>query len=120
MENIVRKGEIACNKQSLLFSLFSTILFSTLYGTYFPFQIHFEMSSAICFNLDQSKILLSGNGLNTCTSYWQFSLFPSFFQTPSCQGSFTLSKTTNYRLFQTERVIADDNFRFEKKWQKVL
>ena len=25
--------------------------------------MHFKMSSAICFNLDQSKILLSGNGL---------------------------------------------------------
>ena len=38
-------------------------MFSTLYGTYFSFQMHFKMSSAICFNLDQSKILLSGNGL---------------------------------------------------------
>ena len=26
--------------------------------------MHFEMSSAICFNLDQSKILSSGNGLH--------------------------------------------------------
>ena len=26
--------------------------------------MHFELLSAICFNLDQSKILLSGNGLN--------------------------------------------------------
>ena len=25
--------------------------------------MHFKMSSAICFNLDQSKILSSGNGL---------------------------------------------------------
>ena len=25
--------------------------------------MHFKMSSAICFNLDKSKILLSGNGL---------------------------------------------------------
>ena len=25
--------------------------------------MHFEMSSAICYNLDQSKILLSGKGL---------------------------------------------------------
>ena len=29
--------------------------------------MHFKTSSAICFNLDQSKILSSGNGL----SYWQ-------------------------------------------------
>ena len=27
--------------------------------------MHFKMSSAICFNLDQSKILSSGNGLRT-------------------------------------------------------
>ena len=28
---------------------------------------HFEMSSAICFNLDQSKTLSSGNGLKHLT-----------------------------------------------------
>ena len=37
--------------------------FDTLYGTYFPFQTHCKMLSAICFNLDQSEILSSGNGL---------------------------------------------------------
>ena len=26
--------------------------------------MHFKMSPAICFNLDQSKIVLSGNGFN--------------------------------------------------------
>ena len=40
-------------------------MFSTPYGTYFSFEVHFEVSSAICFNLDQSKIFLSGNGLIT-------------------------------------------------------
>ena len=35
-------------------------MFSTLYGTDFPFQTNFKMSSAICFNLDQSKMLSSG------------------------------------------------------------
>ena len=34
----------------------STTMFSNLYGTYFPFLMHFKMSSAICFNLDKSKI----------------------------------------------------------------
>ena len=48
MEKIVRTGEIACNKQFLLFS---------------QCFLHFKMSSAICFNLDQSKILPSGNEL---------------------------------------------------------
>ena len=33
-------------------------MFSTLYRSYFSFLTHFKMSSAICFNLDQS-----GNGL---------------------------------------------------------
>ena len=28
--------------------------------------MHFKMSSAICFTLDQSKILLSNNGLTHC------------------------------------------------------
>ena len=57
MENMVRKGEIACDKQFLLFSpLFRP------HSTYFSFYTHFTM--AICFNLDESKILLSGNGLN--------------------------------------------------------
>ena len=27
--------------------------------------MHIELSSAICFNLDQSKVLSSGNGLNS-------------------------------------------------------
>ena len=38
-------------------------MFFTLYGSSFSFGIHFKLSSAICFNLDQSKILSSGNGL---------------------------------------------------------
>ena len=38
-------------------------MFSILYGTYFSFLMHFKMSSAIRFNLDQSKILSSGDGL---------------------------------------------------------
>ena len=38
-------------------------MFSTLYDAYFAFQMHFKMSSAVCFNLDQSRILSSGDGL---------------------------------------------------------
>ena len=45
-------------------------MLSTLYGTFFPFYMHFKMSSAICFNLDQSKILSSGNGLTH--SHWLY------------------------------------------------
>ena len=38
-------------------------MFSILYDTYFSLSMHFKMSSAISFNLDQSKIFSSGNGL---------------------------------------------------------
>ena len=38
-------------------------MFSTLYGTYISFLMHFKMSSAIYLNLDKSKILSSDNAL---------------------------------------------------------
>ena len=44
-------------------------MFSTLYDTYFSLSMHFKMSSAISFNLDQSEIFSSGNGLNNNTGY---------------------------------------------------
>ena len=59
-ENIVRKGEIACTKQFLLF----TQCFLPYMALIFHFKCAFEMSSAICFSLNQSKILSSDNGLN--------------------------------------------------------
>ena len=49
-----------CLQQAIC--LFLTI-FSTLYDTYFPFEMDLKMSSEICFNLDQSKILSSCYGL---------------------------------------------------------
>ena len=51
------------------------------------------MSSATCFNLDQSRILSSGNGL-------------------------TLSQTANFIPFQTE-VLADDNYKFHENGRKL-
>ena len=55
--------------------------------------MHFKMSFAICFSLDQSKVLLSGNGLNFClkekkiitgnrenTGYQHFLPFPQCIQ----------------------------------------
>ena len=38
-------------------------MFSTLHGTCFSFSMHFKMLSAVCFNLDQFKILSSGKVL---------------------------------------------------------
>ena len=55
-----RENRRNCLQQTI--SPFVT-MFSTLSGTYFLFSTCFEMSSAICFNLDQSNILSSGNGL---------------------------------------------------------
>ena len=67
-------------------------MFSTLYDTYFSFSMHFKMSSAICFNLDQFKILSSGNGLNKKVEnnlekeknagYQNFLLVPKMFSKP--------------------------------------
>ena len=56
MENIVRKGEIACNKQFLLFS--------QCFLPHMALIFHFKYTS-ICFNLEQFKIFSSGNGLTT-------------------------------------------------------
>ena len=39
-------------------------MFSILHGTDFPFYMRYKISSAICVDLDLSKILLSGIGLN--------------------------------------------------------
>ena len=58
-ENIVRKGEIACNKQFLLFSQ----CFLPYLALTFHFKCTLKCRLAICFNLDQSKILSSGIGL---------------------------------------------------------
>ena len=56
---MVRKGELACNKQ---ISTFLT-MFYTLYRTSSAFYMYFKLSSQNCFNLDQSNNLSSGNEL---------------------------------------------------------
>ena len=57
-QNTVGKGEIAHNEQFLLFPQ----CFSTRLDNFLPFSSNLKLSSANCFNLDQSKILSSGNG----------------------------------------------------------
>ena len=54
-----------CEKRRncLLQAISPFLTFSILYGIYFSFYWNFKMSPAMCFNLDQSKILSSGNGL---------------------------------------------------------
>ena len=58
MENNVRKGEIACNKRFILFS--QCILPNMVLIFHFKFTLKCRLQSA-----DQSKILLSGNGLKS-------------------------------------------------------
>ena len=59
MENIVRKGEIACDKQFILFLQ----CFLSCMTLIFHFKWTLECFSAICFSLDQYKILSYGNEL---------------------------------------------------------
>ena len=44
-------------------------MFSTLYGTYYSFEMHFKNVICNMCDLDQSKMLSSGNGLNTIKIY---------------------------------------------------
>ena len=77
-------GKTLWKKKKLLVT--SNFSFShNVFYSYFPFEMHFKTSSAICFNLDQSKILSSGNGLiihaswvtiGVDTSKNKFDLFP--------------------------------------------
>ena len=96
--------------------------------------MHFKMSSAICFNLDQSKILSSGYGLihSHDTSYQashhvhvKIKLILYYTMGHEIELSFGLKKeetlthyqTTNFRLFQTERVFT---FLYARQRQDVL
>ena len=58
VENNVRKGEIACNEQLLLFSQ----CFPPKWHLFFILNA-FQNVVCNCLSLDQSKILSSGNGL---------------------------------------------------------
>ena len=64
MENTMGKGEIAHYEQFLLFpQCFQKDCFPGVSKGVIVWE-WVKMLSAICLNLDQSKILLSGNGLN--------------------------------------------------------
>ena len=56
----MRKGEIACNKHLST----SCNVFHPIRHLFFIFSV-LKMSSAICFNLDQSRISSFGKELNT-------------------------------------------------------
>ena len=120
----MRKGEIARYKQFLLFSQ----CFLPCMVLIFPFWMHFEMSSAICFNLDQSKILSTCNGLKDFTLYHTIPYFNDpekvfknqrFLHFPQCFPLLTISQTspvcsTNLlkTLREKEKLLVMSNFSF--------
>ena len=67
--------------------------------------MHFKILSAICFNLDQSKILLSSKEL---IPFWQ-----STAHMYKLIGSLTLPQKANFR-FSKLKDFADDNSKFDK------
>ena len=85
-------------------------MFSTLYGIYFPFWMHFKMSSRICSNLDQSKFLSYGNGLSRKSLHVQGSFYlviRSFVRQKGLDGSILmcyLSKEHDSVILGNDRV----------------
>ena len=63
--------------------------------------MHFTMLSAICLNLDQSKILSSGNGLKVVGS------FTSMFLNPFTNKPWFLRVHPHYRSFENTVGIGD-------------
>ena len=122
------KGEIACNKQFLLFPqcfLLNQIIVS-------PFVHIFDIISLFATEFKEPKIGIWGKGLTGVLSFSTHVLFPIddklcdlshiSFVTCKCFYSgqvLTHYQTTNFRLFQTERV-GKRQFQIWRKWQKVI
>ena len=86
-ENIAEKGEIAHFEQFHLFPLFSMHSVSSN-----PLIATFQLSSPASLNSGKSQNGVLGDGL-------------TLFETDSdCRLQLTLSQTTNFRLFQIERI----------------
>ena len=100
-ENIVGKEESAGNQHFLPFStMFSTLLRTKIIISAYFYSAYFILSSANAFNLDRSRIFLFGEELTRYGSLMKKQLFPS-----RLFALLTLPQTTNFRLFQTERVL---------------
>ena len=98
-------------------------MFSTLYGTYFLFQMHFKMSSAICFNLDLSKILSSCNWFNPFPNH-DFKTVP---KSKSLQTTILnlmemaeISQNGLKTLWEKEKLLVTSNFSFSHSVFKRL
>ena len=110
---------------SLLLTMFSNSL-----ENFLLFTSNSKLLSADCFNLDQSKILSSGNGLkciwNEKKVHYRvknivFHNYISFVHqnVALCGKWLTHFQTTNFRLFQIER-LCRRQFKTWRKWQKVI
>ena len=106
-ENIVGKGEIARNEQFLLFPqcfLFTQVMVS-------PFVHIFNIISLFAAEFEKLKIGITGKGLK------DFSLRSSevrfiWYRVRRVENFITLSQTTNFRLFKTERVCERQFFNY--------
>ena len=105
LENTVGKGEIAHNEQ---------------------ISSNLKLSSVNSFRLEESEIYCLGMGImqqgNTQRPSWLSPLYYSNKLTwngPWCNNILTHYQTTNFRLFQTERV-SRRQFQIWQKWQKVI
>ena len=98
-ENIVGKGEIARNEQFLLFPqcfLLNQIIVS-------PFVHISDIIALLAAELEKPKFGISGKGLSII-SHWIFPQCFFFISGTKSKNNLTLSQTTNFRLFQTERL----------------
>ena len=93
----MRKGEIACNKQFLLFSQ----CFQPYMALIFHFK-YFKMLSAIFFDLYQSKILSSGYGLTPSqTSPGFMCIYVQYKSFENTAGKGEIARNKQFLLFPT-------------------
>ena len=93
MGNIVRKGEIACNKQFLLFTQCFLSHIVLIFHFKCPLKCRLQIVS-IWTNLDQSKIVSSGNGLTNLLTIIRLAV-TRYIKVTSCITTLTCSLGLN-------------------------
>ena len=112
VENIMRKGEIACTSNSPFLTMFSTRCGNFFFFFFFFFFFHFKCTAKY-----RLRFLLIWTSLKFCRLVMSLAPFcklvaRAFFKGITAFGdiklylrsSLTLSQTTNFRLFRTESV----------------
>ena len=96
-------------------------MFSTHLENFLLFSTNLKLWSANCFNLDQSKILSSGNGLNLDEAMIKEWLVfcNNIYKRDTCMKVLTHYHTTNFRLFRNQRVCRQQ-FQIWRKWKKNI